>query len=78
MPPVRPRLSHVARLLPCAFLLASLALLCSCKPAQKPNTEQADERAMWLDSVPQLKSLNVSNACAIALALVSERLSADA
>jgi hypothetical protein len=62
MPPVRPRLSHVARLLPCAFLLASLALLCSCKPAQKPNTEQADERAMWLDSVPQLKSLNVSNA----------------
>ena len=45
-----------------AFLLASLALLCSCKPAQKPNTEQADQRAMWLDSVPQLKSLNVSNA----------------
>lgn len=62
MPSVRPRLSHVARRLPCALLLASFALLCSCKPAQKPNTEQADQRAMWLDSVPQLKSLNVSNA----------------
>ena len=44
------------------LLLASLALLCSCKPAEKPDTEQATQMAMWLDSVPQLKTLNVSNA----------------
>jgi len=62
MPTVRPWSFHLARRLPCGLLLASLALVCSCKPAQKPDTEQADQRAMWLDSVPQLKSLNVSNA----------------
>lgn len=44
------------------LLLASAALVCSCKPAQKADTEQADQMAMWLDSVPQLKTLNVSNA----------------
>jgi hypothetical protein len=62
MPSVRPWSFHLARRLPCGLLLASLALVCSCKPAQKPDTEQADQRAMWLDSVPQLKSLTVSNA----------------
>lgn len=46
---------------PSAFLLACLAMA-SCKPAAKPDTEQADQMAMWLDSVPQLKTLNVSNA----------------
>jgi hypothetical protein len=51
-----------ARNLPLGLLLASMALLCSCKPAQKPDTAQADQMSMWLDSVPQLKSLNVSNA----------------
>src|SRR5215472_214064 len=45
-----------------ALLLVSAASLCSCKPAQKPDTDQADQMAMWLDSVPQLKTLNVSNA----------------
>lgn len=44
------------------LLLASVAFLCSCKPAQKADNEQADQMAMWLDSVPQLKTLNVSNA----------------
>jgi hypothetical protein len=44
------------------LLLGCAALACSCKPAQKPDTEQADQMAMWLDSVPQLKNLNVSNA----------------
>ena len=44
------------------MLLASIVLIYSCKPAQKPDTEQADQMAMWLDSVPQLKTLNVSNA----------------
>lgn len=57
-PPWRARWSR----LPFGLLLASLALVCSCKPAQKADTEQADQMAMWLDSVPQLKSLNVSNA----------------
>ena len=50
------------RRLPCALVLASVALVCSCKPAQKADTDQADQMAMWLDSVPQLKALNVSNA----------------
>jgi hypothetical protein len=62
MPSPRPWCFNLARRLPCALLLASIALACSCKPAQKPNTEQADQLAMWLDSVPQLKSLNISNA----------------
>lgn len=53
---------NLARRLPCGLLLASIALFSSCKPAQKPNTEQTDQLAMWLDSVPQLKTLNVSNA----------------
>jgi hypothetical protein len=44
------------------MLLASIVLINSCKPAQKADTEQADQMAMWLDSVPQLKTLNVSNA----------------
>jgi hypothetical protein len=47
---------------PSVLLLASVALAYSCKPAQKADTEQADQMAMWLDSVPQLKTLNVSNA----------------
>ena len=47
---------------PSVLLLASVALVCSCKPAQKADSEQANQMAMWLDSVPQLKTLNVSNA----------------
>jgi len=62
MSSVRPWRFHLSGRLQCALLLASIPLLCSCKPAQKPDTEQADRMAMWLDSVPQLKSLNVSNA----------------
>lgn len=62
MSPVRPWRFHISRRLPCALLLASITLLSSCKPAQKPDTEQANQMAMWLDSVPQLKTLNVSNA----------------
>lgn len=62
MPSLRPWRFHLARRLPYGLLLASVVLLCSCKPAQKPDTEQADQMAMWLDSVPQLKTLNISNA----------------
>jgi hypothetical protein len=42
--------------------LASIVVLCSCKPAQKPDTEQSNQRAMWLDSVPELRTLDISNA----------------
>jgi len=62
MPSLRPWRFNLAGRLPCGLLLASIVLLCSCKPAQKPDTEQADQMAMWLDSVPQLKTLNISNA----------------
>src|SRR6202051_4822787 len=62
MPSLRPWRFNPARRLPYVLLLASVVLLCSCKPAQKPDTEQADQMAMWLDSVPQLKTLNISNA----------------
>jgi hypothetical protein len=54
--------SRASRRSPSALLLASVAILCSCKPAQKADTQQADQMAMWLDSVPQLKTLDVSNA----------------
>ena len=49
---------HLAR----GLLISSVILASSCKPAQKPDTSQADQMVMWLDSVPQLKTLNVSNA----------------
>ncbi len=62
MPSLRTWRFHLDRRLPCGLLLASILLVSSCKPAQKPDTEQADQMAMWLDSVPQLKTLNVSNA----------------
>ena len=62
MPSLYPWRFRLVRRLPCGLLLASLVLVCSCKPAQKPDTQQADQMAMWLDSVPQLKTLDVSNA----------------
>jgi hypothetical protein len=62
MAPVRTGHWKLARHLPSAALLASLALVCSCKPAEKPDAGQNTQMAMWLDSVPQLKSLGVSNA----------------
>ena len=62
MPSLRPCCLSLAHRLPCGLLFSSILLLSACKPAQKPDTSQADQMAMWLDSVPQLKSLNVSNA----------------
>jgi hypothetical protein len=62
MPSLCPWRFRLGRCLPCGLLLASILLVCSCKPAQKPDTQQADQMAMWLDSVPQLKTLDVSNA----------------
>ena len=62
MPSLRPWSFHPGRRLPFGLLLASIVLACSCKPAQKPDTDQANQLAMWLDSVPQLKDLAVSNA----------------
>jgi hypothetical protein len=58
----RPRRSSVARCVSLFSLLVPVALLCSCKSAPKPDADQANQVAMWLNSVPQLKSLNVSNA----------------
>jgi hypothetical protein len=62
MAPVRPWRFNLVRHLPFALLLAPIVLVCSCKPAQKPDAKQANQLAMWLDSVPQLRTLNVSNA----------------
>jgi hypothetical protein len=47
---------------PLVSLLALLLVISACKPAQKPDTEQQDRTQMWLDTVPELKPLNVSNA----------------
>src|SRR3974390_1884639 len=44
------------------LLFGFAALLCSCKRAEKPDTEQQSQTLMWLDTVPALKPLNVSNA----------------
>jgi hypothetical protein len=62
MPSLRPCRLSLARRLPCGLLFSSILLVSACKPAQKPDTSQADQMAMWLDSVPQLKSLNISTA----------------
>jgi hypothetical protein len=62
MPSLCPWRFRLGRRLPCGLLLASIVLVCSCKPAQKQDTQQADQMAMWLDSVPQLKTMDVSNA----------------
>jgi hypothetical protein len=51
-----------ARRLPCAILLAAIAFLPSCKSAPKADNEETNQMAMWLDSVPQLKTLGISNA----------------
>ena len=44
-----------------ASLMALAMMLAACKPAQKADDE-ADQVALWLTSVPELKPLNVSNA----------------
>src|SRR5579864_4954049 len=62
MPSLRRCCFYRACYLPCGLLLASIALVSSCRTAPKADTDQSDQMAMWLDSVPQLKTLNVSNA----------------
>ncbi len=52
---------QLARCLPCALLLTSALFFSSCKPAQKADTEQGDQMTMWLSSVPDLKTLDVSS-----------------
>ena len=47
---------------PFALLLAACVFAGACKSAPKADNDQAVQMAMWLDSVPELKSLGVSNA----------------
>jgi len=47
---------------PFALLLAACVSAGACKSAPKPDNDQAVQMAMWLDSVPELKSMGVSNA----------------
>jgi hypothetical protein len=62
MPHPRPWRLLRRQSLPLGSLLALLLVLSACKSAHKPDTEQQDQAQMWLDSVPELKPLNVSNA----------------
>jgi hypothetical protein len=58
----RPIRARYAWRIPSVLLLAALLLLSSCGTKPQADTHAADQKAMWLDSVPALKSLNVSNA----------------
>jgi hypothetical protein len=51
-----------ARRVPAALLFAAIVLLSSCKSSPKADAEQTNQMAMWLDSVPELKALGISNA----------------
>jgi hypothetical protein len=42
--------------------LGLAAFVCSCNPAERADTDQQNQIQMWLDTVPDLKPLNVSNA----------------
>ena len=43
-------------------LLALAVLLTACQPASNADADQSNQVALWLDTVPELKALNVSNA----------------
>src|SRR3979490_688029 len=43
-------------------LLMVFMAISVCKTAQKADTQQQDQADMWLNTVPELKPLNVSNA----------------
>ena len=62
MRPFQPKRDWFVRNLPLGLLLVLLPAICACKPAQKPDTEQQDRANQWLENVPELKPLNVSNA----------------
>ncbi len=48
--------------LPFRIVAGIVLLFSACDHKQQPDTQRADQTAMWLDQVPDLKSLNVSNA----------------
>ena len=50
------------RLLTPALLVASLMLLSGCKPSHPEDNDQAAVAQEWFSSVPELKTLDVSNA----------------
>ena len=47
---------------PFRVLLGVVLLFSACQRKQQADTRQADQAAMWFSEVPELKSLNVSNA----------------
>jgi hypothetical protein len=58
----RPRCASGALRILSGLLLAGVLLFSSCKTKQQTDTQAVDQTAMWLNEVPELKSLNVSNA----------------
>ena len=59
---VRPVRGPARRHFPLGALLAFLSLFSACKHAPQPDAGQIDEMATWLNNVPALRPLNVSNA----------------
>jgi hypothetical protein len=57
----RPRCASGALRILSGLLLAGVLLFSSCKTKQQTDTQAVDQTAMWLNEVPELKSLNVSN-----------------
>jgi hypothetical protein len=50
------------RHVPAGLLLASVLLCSGCDHKPQADTQQADQRAIWIEQLPELKTLNVSNA----------------
>jgi len=62
MPHRAPKLWWDVHRVASSSLLALVLLLGACQVGRKADNDQALQMAIWLDSVPELKSLNVSNA----------------
>lgn len=50
------------RRVPFGLLLAFVSLFSSCEHKQQADTQQTDQAAIWLNEVPELKTLDISNA----------------
>ena len=51
-----------SRRVPFGLLLAFVLLFSACNRKQQADTQPLDQAALWFNDVPELKSLNVSNA----------------